>query len=182
MAALFLKDKVEKLESDVDKLEFKKDSHFSRGARGGRTRGSSTTTSSRGRGSTSRGKHSNSQSQSHSEPTPKGKERQPHQHSSIRLMENKREEPIDRITSSTESNRDSIRTKTLDIRILDSSVLIYSLRTVHEWLKKDRYVFVVPLEGKSNEIELFSSLSYLFRNPILIARDLILSLCVYLSK
>lgn len=178
MAALFLKDKVEKLESDVDRLEFKRDSHFSRGARGGRARGSSTTTS-RGRG----GKNSNSQSQSqsHSESISKGKERQPHQHSSIRLMEKKREDPIDRIISSTESNRDSIKTKTLDIRILDSSVLIYSLRTVHEWLKKDRYVFVVPLEGKSNEIELFSFLTP-SENQILKARNLhLLSLFFSLS-
>lgn len=34
------------------------------------------------------------------------------------------------------------------IRILDASVLIYALRTVHEWLKRGEFRVVVPLEGE----------------------------------
>ena len=36
----------------------------------------------------------------------------------------------------------------LATRIIDVSLLIYSLRTLHDWIKEGRYVLVIPLEGE----------------------------------
>lgn len=34
------------------------------------------------------------------------------------------------------------------VRIIDVSLLIYSLRTLHEWIKDGHYRLVIPLEGE----------------------------------
>ncbi len=35
----------------------------------------------------------------------------------------------------------------LAVRIIDASLLIYALRTLHEWIKEERYMLVIPLEA-----------------------------------
>ena len=136
MGALFLKDKVSRLESHVGQLEFKRDSAYSRGKGRGRgmAMGMGNSTGGRGRGGSV-------------------KVTTGLQPSDLEVSRDENPSEFhERVSEEEEKRRGKEKERDLsnlpNIRILDSSVLIYSLRTVHEWLKKDQNVLIIPLEGE----------------------------------
>lgn len=117
MGALFLQHRVETLESDVEKLQYKR--------REGRTRGTLKVSADGSSGSGSGGCPFR-----RDDIREAGKSRGKIQHESASEVKSRRSLPVDQVI------------------VADASLLIYSLRTVHDWLKEGNRHIVVPMEGE----------------------------------